>query len=117
VQAPKKEVEQFIAQAEAAYAITDPSMHKQAFNPSRLAAGIYKLYVDGKYVCTATHVGNRMFCVLHALSENPEVKIQAVNHCHVHELRGRDLVVVNKKWDIFQLMESLLRLKQVPSKF
>jgi hypothetical protein len=50
------------------------SLKIQSFNTNALAAGVYKFcqIIDGKsvYRCTGTHVGNKMWVVLHCMSED-----------------------------------------------
>jgi hypothetical protein len=69
----------------------------QSFTPATIAGGIYKIYVNEQYVCTGTHVGNRIYVVLHCLSEDLEATYKAVNHVHSIKLDGTQLVVVNKE--------------------
>ncbi len=98
VQVSLAEMEKFVAQAKEAYST---NLKPQSFKPQQLAAGVYKMYVDDRYACTATHVGNRLYVVLHCLSENSETKYRAVNQTHVLEVNGYDLVVVNKEIGYF----------------
>jgi hypothetical protein len=69
----------------------------QSFEPNALAAGVYRWYrVEGDkmtYLCTATHVGNKMIVVLHSLSEDVSVKYRAINHVHTFDFKGSDVNV------------------------
>ena len=80
-------------------AVTQASSMKlkpQAFNTNQLSAGVYKFYRvlnDGaQYLCTGTHVGNKMWVVLHSLSENMTTKYRAVNHVHTFEFTGHEMM-------------------------
>jgi hypothetical protein len=97
VQAKASDMEKFIATAREAFSKEAMRLGKQSFKPTLLSSGVYKLYVDGRYACTATHVGNRIYVVLHCLSENIETEYKAVNHANTITLRGSDVVVVNKE--------------------
>jgi hypothetical protein len=70
-------------------------LKRQSFNPIQLAHGIYKIYVNDRYACTGTLVGNKMYVVLHCLEENSEVKMKAINSSSVIELKPELLVVVS----------------------
>jgi hypothetical protein len=67
------------------------------WKPLHLAGGVYKFYVDDRYACTATHVGNRLYVVLHCLSEDITTSYRATNHVNSFFLRGSDAVIVNKE--------------------
>jgi len=90
------EVDTFIKDSKKAF-----SLFKQSFKPNNLSGGIYKFYVGERYACTATHVANRLYVVLHALSEDSTTKYRAVNHVHSLVVKAEDLVVVNKEIGYF----------------
>jgi len=72
-------------------------MELQAYKPVGLAAGIYKFYVNDRYACTATHVGGRLYVVLHCLSEDSTAEYKAVNHVNTFKLNAKDIVQVNRE--------------------
>jgi hypothetical protein len=88
----------FVNQAKVAFqkARTDTLLKQQGYKPTALSSGIYKFFVDGTYACTATHVSNRLYVVLHCLSEHAGTLYKAVNHANTLVLKGGDLVVVTK---------------------
>lgn len=73
------------------------NLKPQAFNPYQLAAGVFKFYqiIDGKaqYCCTGTHIGNKMWVVLHCMNEDISAKYRAINHCHTFEFEGKEMMV------------------------
>jgi hypothetical protein len=73
------------------------ALERQSFKPTHLASGIYKFYVNDQYACTATHVGGRLYVVLHCLSEDSSVQYKAVNHANTFVLHAADIVQVNKE--------------------
>jgi hypothetical protein len=98
------EVYDFMQLAQAAYAkqMTEP-LAIQAWSPSRLAAGVYKIFCGDRYLCTGTHVGNKLFVVVHSLSEDITLEYKAVNHVHSHKLFGKDIVLVNEEIAYFPI--------------
>jgi len=98
------EVYDFMQLAQAAYAkqMTEP-LATQAWSPSRLAAGVYKIFCGDRYLCTGTHVGNKLFVVVHSLSEDITLEYKAVNHVHSHKLFGKDIVLVNEEIAYFPI--------------
>jgi hypothetical protein len=93
---------QFINQAKSAFQkAKSMQLKQQSFKPLSLAAGVYKFFVDDRYACTATHVSNRLYVVLHCLSEHSGKVYKAVNHANTLLLNGSDLVVVTKEIGYF----------------
>jgi len=69
---------------------------RQAWNSHNLASGVYKIYDDSdRYKCTGTLVADRMFVVLHALSEDLGKNYKAVNHQHSLILKASTLKIHN----------------------
>jgi hypothetical protein len=97
ISASALDVDRFIKEAKEAYSKVDLKMEIQSFKPNELAQGIYKIYVNGQYACTGTHVGSRLFVVVHALSEDSTAEYKAVNNYNTFKLRGQDIVLVNKE--------------------
>jgi hypothetical protein len=100
----KSELERFIKTAQAslrAELAKGVEMRKQSWNPNNIAHGVYKIFVDGHYACTGTHVGNKMYVVLHCLDENSESTVKAVNNMHTIQLRTEDLVIVTPEIGYF----------------
>jgi len=93
VTAPAHEIVDFIKKAKEAYS---KPMKIQSMNVSELSEGIYKFYrCDGTkstYLCTGTHIGNKMWTVLHALSEDTTVTYMAVNHVRTIVFKAQDMV-------------------------
>jgi len=54
-------------------------------------------------VCTGTHVGNRIYVVLHGLSEDPDAKYQAINSVNTLTLKAKDLFPLNKEMAYFKV--------------
>jgi hypothetical protein len=73
------------------------------WKPMQLACGVYKFYVNDRYACTATQVGNRLYVVLHCLSEDVTVSYRAANHVHSFELKANQAVMVNKEIAYFPI--------------
>jgi hypothetical protein len=69
----------------------------QSFNTNALSAGVYKFceIVDGKtvYRCTGTHVGNKIWVVLHCMSENFAANYRAFNHVNTFDFKAKDMMV------------------------
>jgi len=101
------ELIKFISDAQAAYKtqMSEP-LKMQAWNPSKLAAGVYKIFCGDRYLCTGTHVGNKLFVVVHSLSEDITKEYKAVNHVHTHKLLGKDIVLVNAEIAYFPLQNA-----------
>jgi hypothetical protein len=71
-------------------------LSKQAWNANDLANGVYKIYDhNNTYRCTGTLVANRMFVVLHALTEDFSKNYTARNHQNCLELKGITLAYHN----------------------
>lgn len=87
--------------AERIKAFENEALKTQSFKPNVLAAGVYKFYLDKRYLCTATQVSNRLYVVLHALSEDFTVEYTATNHVRTLKVKGSDLVLVNSEIGYF----------------
>jgi hypothetical protein len=96
IRAPVAAVNKFVGDAKEAFSKLR-NLKVQSFQPSELACGVYKLMVNGHYACTATHVSNRLYVVLHCLSEDPLAEYKAVNHVHTIKLDFSQIVIVNKE--------------------
>jgi hypothetical protein len=48
-------------------------------------------------------VGNKVFVVVHSLSEDITLEYKAVNHVHTHKMLGKDIVLVNEEIAYFPL--------------
>jgi len=99
----QSDVKNFLNQANLAMARGVANLKPQAFNPSKLATGIYKFFVNGQYRCTATHVGNRLYTVLHALSEDATASYTAANHVRNLTLDWKTMTIVNKEICYFEV--------------
>lgn len=66
-------------------------MKQQSVEIGKIFPSVFKIYRDDVYVCTGTLIGNRMFVVLHALSEDMTTKYKAVNYVHQIELKASTL--------------------------
>jgi hypothetical protein len=99
-----EELHSFISQAQAAYSkqMSEP-LKTQAWSPSRLAAGVYKIFCGDRYLCTGTHVGNKLFVVVHSLSEDITLEYKAVNHVNTFKLFGKDIQLVNDEIAYFPI--------------
>jgi hypothetical protein len=67
----------------------------QSWNPKLKSAGVFKAYVNGVYVCTATLISGKMWMVVHAMSEDITAKYLFVNHQHSLEFTGKHIHLVN----------------------
>jgi hypothetical protein len=81
----------------------EQTLYAQAFKPSTLASGVYKFYLGEQYACTATQVSNRLYVVLHALSEDSTSVYKAHNHARTLQLKGSDFVAVNNEIGYFPI--------------
>jgi len=102
VKVSTKELAKFVAQAKATYSKAMSNggkdvLRRQAFNPHKLADGVFKIYADGVYCCTGTQVGNKMFVVAHCLSEDSSITYKAVNNKHTISMKGSDATLVTKE--------------------
>jgi hypothetical protein len=89
---------------ESRVAFTDKlKLEKQAFQPTKLLGGVYKFFVDGRYACTATHVGSKLIVVLHVLSEDPNVTYTATNHLQTIQFKGSQAKLLNKELGYFPM--------------
>nr|WPR18224.1 MAG: hypothetical protein [Crogonang virus 46] len=79
----------------------EQTLYQQAFKPSVLASGVYKFYNEDQYACTATQVSNRLYVVLHALSEDSSRKYKATNYARTLELKGTDFIAINDEIGYF----------------
>jgi hypothetical protein len=73
------------------------TLKPQSFNTNNLSAGVFKFYRfnEGsyKYCCTGTHVGNKMWVVLHCMSEELTANYRAVNHTATFDFKGSEMMV------------------------
>jgi hypothetical protein len=94
VSAKASDLKKWLEAAKSAYSVP---CKPQSFNSDELAAGVYKFYrVDGDettYLCTGTHIGNKMWVVLHSMSEDMSVCYRAVNHVHTFNFKGSSMSV------------------------
>jgi hypothetical protein len=68
--------------------LNETLLKPESWNNADKCSAVYKIYRDGQYMCSGTHVGNKMIVVQHILSENSSVVYKAVNHVHQLELRN-----------------------------
>jgi len=99
-----EELVEFVQIAQKAYAeqMAMP-LKKQAWSPSRLSAGVYKVYCGDTYLCTGTLVSGKLFVVVHSLSEDTTKEYKAVNHVNTHKMFGKDIVLVNNEIAYFPI--------------
>jgi len=96
VRAKKADVDSFIKQAQEKFQSALVKCKKQSWNANEKAAGVYKIYnEEERYLCTGTLVGNKMYVVMHCLSENIANKYTARNHVHSLQLLASEMLVMN----------------------
>jgi hypothetical protein len=105
VVAPAKDIQAFIVQAREVYS---RPMMPQAFNVSELSEAVYKFYRfdnEGKYtyLCTGTHIGNKLWVVLHSMSEDFSVSYRAVNHVRVIDFKACEMRVFGEQLACFPM--------------
>lgn len=104
VRANKKDVEAFISQARKKFESALVKCKKQSWNPNDKAAGVFKIYNDeNRYLCTGTLVGNKMYVVMHVLSEDTTKNYTARNHVHSLELKGSKMYLMNDEIAAFDV--------------
>jgi len=100
--ARKADIEKFIKDVHAKFSAPQ-KLDTQAFKPSQLAAGVYKIFAGEQYLCTGTHVGNRMYVVLHCLQDDTSIQYRAVNHVHTLMMDVTKFVMVNAEIGYFPI--------------
>jgi hypothetical protein len=100
------DVEVFLSDASKAFGKS--IMKPQAFNTNNLTPGVFKFYRvlhDGtlEYACTSTHIGNKMWVVLHSLSEDFSISYRAVNHVHTINFKAEDMHVFGEQLATFPM--------------
>jgi hypothetical protein len=104
VVAPAKDIHTFIMQAHEVYS---RPMKPQSFNVQELSEGIYKFYrCEGDkttYLCTGTHIGNKIWVVLHSMSEDFSVSYRAVNHVRVIDFKASEMRVFGEQLACFPM--------------
>jgi hypothetical protein len=96
VRANAKDVLSFVSQARNKFEKALIGCKKQSWNANLAAASVFKIFNDeNRYLCTGTLVGNKMFVVMHVLSEDTTKRYTARNHIHSIELRADKMHVMN----------------------
>jgi hypothetical protein len=95
--APAEQVDIFCEQATKLVDDFKKQLQPQSFKPTTLAHGVYQIFVNGKYACTGTHVSNKMYVVMHSVSEDVNADYLAVNNQHTFSLDGKKMKQVNKE--------------------
>lgn len=75
-------------------------LEPQSWNPKLKAGGVFKAYVNGKYVCTATLVAGKMWMVTHGLSDDITAKYEFVNSVHTLLFSGKDICLVKESKEL-----------------
>jgi hypothetical protein len=100
----RKDYDDFLQQARKGLEKVTKVLESQAWRPATLAEGVFKIFNDeGQFLCTGTMVANKMFVVLHALSEDSTKKYRAVNATHVLELLSEKSIVMNSQILAFEV--------------
>lgn len=98
VKARASEVKAFVQLAREKFSQETVKLTKQAWSPSKLASGIFKIYdEDNNYKCTGTLVSGYMYVVAHVLSEDSTKKYFARNHEHSLVLEASKSIICNKE--------------------
>jgi len=96
ITAPPHEILKYVEEMKKVYG-PGKKLKPQSFNVSDLSGSIYKFYrVEGErttYLCTGTHIGAKMWVVLHSLSEDMSVSYLAVNHVRTIVFKASDMKV------------------------
>jgi hypothetical protein len=108
VVAPAKDIWNFIAEAQKTYDGTSTKpLPVQSYNVNDLSSAIYKIYrLNGEekiYLCTGTHIGNKMWVVLHSMSEDLGVTYLAVNVTRTIKFKGTDMRAFGEHLAVFPL--------------
>jgi hypothetical protein len=91
-----QDIEEFISLARKKMEGQISKFRRQAWNPADKSSGVFKIFDDqGRYRCTGTLVGQRMYVVNHVMDESLTKVYTARNHVHNIQLDPSTFQIMN----------------------
>lgn len=111
VQPTENDIKRFINDANVAFTLERQKVYCQGYSPTKVHSAVFKAYVNNKYCCTATQVGNRMYIVVHCLDVDVDAEYLFVNNVHtLGPYTAKELTIYNEQLAYF-------RISGIPSVF